>query len=229
MSGEPCDTNEFMSAGTELERRQALFPGVPARRIVHDFSRWLVPELTVTVAARAQLRRWALCGAPEVDARELTGQGNMSILKTARTVLATLPPPVRWHIASSCFIVAVGVDSVAWCDSAPVMLCARLIALSRTSSSDICHEYAHGWLHENDLQQPREILSFTKREERWNAAANLAALWGMEKNKKLEELHRARLDDKTRIERQANALARAWQKYRSRENREGKRGSGAAS
>ena len=228
MSGEPSDTNEFMSAGTELERRQALFPGVPARRICHEFGKWLVPEFTVTIAARAQLRRWALVGTPEVDARELPGIGNMSILRTAGKVLATLPPPVRWYVSNYCFIVAVGVDSVAWCDVAPVMLCARLIAFSRTSSDDALHEFAHAWLHETHVE-PRAVLSFTKREEIWNAPSKLAAGGGGGLDKKLEELHRARLDHKTRIERQANALARAWRKYRSRENREGKRGSGAAS
>ena len=196
---------------TELERRMALLPGVSARTIVHEFGRWLIPELTATEAARTRLQRWAKLDCPRVRDDELKGMGDIPILRNAQRLLTHLPWPVRWYLSNHIYVVGCGAEKPAWCGARPIIIGARIIALGNGSDKTTLHEFSHGWLHGED-DRPDEFLSFSKAEKMRGAAEFFAAEYPNQESlqKIVAEYREGAAAKKRRQEREADHLVRAW-------------------
>ncbi len=204
--------------GTELEFRQSLFPGVSARRVIHEFGPWLCDALTATEAARARLREWSRLGCPRLgdELRGASGGKHNVILRKAQIILRWLPPPVIWYISSHCFLVVAGRDddNAGWCAQSPIVFGGRLIVLASGRDETTLHEFSHSWLHGSDLE-PAEVIPFV-RQDKLRQSMELMSLGELEgvrddaSVKRAADILEKREAASARQEREANALERAW-------------------
>ncbi len=207
---------------TALDRKMALLPGVSARKIIHEYSWWICHEMTCTSQSRARLKEWATLGCPRDDG--LRGMGSRPILYRAQRLLSSLPEPVRWYLSNFTYIVAAGCESMAgWMGPQPVLLGARICALSRDDESLILHEFAHGFLHGSDEPSTANLV-YRKREQARFGLLLFAAHCADDKNiqEKTAEYYQEKADTAKLLEVQANALVTTWKiMLRKRKESEG--------
>lgn len=117
---------------------------------------WLTDALVSTDAAQARLRRWAEAGCPSPPAHAAVGLvgAEPGMFATITRTLERLPPPVRWHVARTVVVVAIGDRARGSMEQWPTVFRAnpdealQLVILSAGPDleSVTAHEIAHTWL-----------------------------------------------------------------------------------